>query len=55
MLGIPVEYTDIEGIDPVFYKNLKHILEYSLDDLGLELHFSADREYFGRHEVTSTT
>ncbi len=46
-----MEYGDIEGIEPEYYKSLKQILEYPLADLGLELTFSADTQIFGRHEV----
>lgn len=51
MLGIPVDYSDIEGIEPEYYKSLKQILEYSLEDLGLELTFSAESQTFGKHQV----
>eukprot|EP00602_Paraphysomonas_sp_CaronLab_P004577 CAMPEP_0185036162 /NCGR_PEP_ID=MMETSP1103-20130426/28714_1 /TAXON_ID=36769 /ORGANISM="Paraphysomonas bandaiensis, Strain Caron Lab Isolate" /LENGTH=4103 /DNA_ID=CAMNT_0027573585 /DNA_START=26 /DNA_END=12337 /DNA_ORIENTATION=+ len=51
VLGVPVEYSDIEGIEPEYFKSLKQILEYPLEDLGLELTFSSDVQTFGRHEV----
>jgi E3 ubiquitin-protein ligase HUWE1 len=51
VLGNPVEYNDIEAIEPDYYKSLKQILEMPLDELGLELTFSADTQTFGRHEV----
>jgi E3 ubiquitin-protein ligase HUWE1 len=51
-LGVPVEYSDIEGIDPEYYKSLSQILLYPLEDLGLDLTFSADVHTFGRHEVS---
>lgn len=51
MLGIPVDYSDIEAIEPEYYKSLKQILEYSLEDLGLELTFSAESQTFGKHQV----
>ena len=38
----------MEAIDPDYYKNLKTILEYNLDDLGLELTFSIEDHSFGR-------
>jgi len=41
----------MEAIDPDYYKNLKTILEYNLDDLGLELTFSIEDYSFGRNEV----
>jgi hypothetical protein len=46
-----VEYSDIEGLDPDYYKSLKQILQFKLEDLGLDLTFSADVQTFGRHEV----
>jgi E3 ubiquitin-protein ligase HUWE1 len=51
VLGNPVEYADIEAIEPDYYKSLKQILEMPLDLLGLELTFSAETTHFGRHEV----
>jgi E3 ubiquitin-protein ligase HUWE1 len=51
ILGVPVSYQDMETIDPTYYKNLAQILEMPLDDLGLELTFSADRNEFGRIET----
>lgn len=38
----------MEAIDPDYYKNLKTILEYNLDDLGLDLTFSTEDHSFGR-------
>jgi E3 ubiquitin-protein ligase HUWE1 len=55
VLGIPVEYNDIEGLEPEYFKSLKQILEFPLEDLGLELTFSAESQTFGRHQVTSST
>ena len=51
VLGNPVEYNDIEAIEPDYYKSLKQILEYPLEVLGLDLTFSTDTQTFGRHEV----
>jgi hypothetical protein len=51
VLGIPVEYNDIEGLEPEYFKSLKQILEFPLEDLGLELTFSAESQTFGRHQV----
>ena len=31
---------DMQAIDPDYYKNLKMILEYNLEDIGLDLTFS---------------
>ena len=51
MLGISVDYSDIEGLEPEYYKSLKQILEFPLEDLGLELTFSAESQTFGKHQV----
>lgn len=51
MLGVPVTYHDVEGMDPEYYKNLQQILEYPLDDLGLDLTFSAEASVFGQVEI----
>mmetsp|Transcript_3628 Transcript_3628/g.8298 ORF Transcript_3628/g.8298 Transcript_3628/m.8298 type:complete len:4344 (+) Transcript_3628:221-13252(+) len=48
MLGIKPTHDDMEAIDPDYYKNLKTILEYNLDDLGLDLTFSTEDHSFGR-------
>lgn len=53
LLGVPIEYSDIEGVDPDYYKSLSQILDYNLEDIGLELTFSADVQTFGRNEVCS--
>ena len=41
----------MEAIDPDYYKNLKTILEYNLDDLGLDLTFSIEDHSFGRSQT----
>lgn len=51
MLGIKVNHSDMQSIDPDYFKNLKMILDYNLDDLGLELTMTAENETFGRIEV----
>lgn len=38
-------------MDPEYYKNLQQILEYPLEDLGLELTFSAEASAFGQVEI----
>jgi len=49
MLGIKPTYQDMQAIDPDYYKNLKMILEYNLDDIGLDhLTFSTEDHSFGR-------
>ena len=51
MLGIPVDYVDIEAIEPEYFKSLKMILDMPLEDLGLELNFSAESTIFGKRQV----
>ena len=51
ILGQSVDYADIEAIEPDYYKSLKQILDYSLEDLGIDLDFSAETITFGKHEV----
>ena len=47
MLGIQVSYDDLEAFDLDYFKSLRTILTYSLDDLGLDLVFSAESAGFG--------
>ena len=54
-LGMTVDYSDIEAVEPDYYKSLKQILELPLDMLGLDLTFSADSHTFGRLEVQKNT
>mmetsp|Transcript_18951 Transcript_18951/g.39006 ORF Transcript_18951/g.39006 Transcript_18951/m.39006 type:complete len:905 (+) Transcript_18951:2-2716(+) len=51
MLGKVPTHHDMEAIDPDYYKNLKTILEYNLDDLCLDLTFSVEDHSFGRNQV----
>jgi E3 ubiquitin-protein ligase HUWE1 len=51
VLGIPVDYTDIEALEPDYYRSLKHILDLPLESLGLDLTFSAENHTFGKLEV----
>ena len=53
VLGLPIDYLDIEAVEPDYYKSLKQILEVPLEDLGLELTFSAEAHTFGWIEVSS--
>eukprot|EP01119_Soliformovum_irregulare_P013378 TRINITY_DN3548_c0_g1_i1.p1 TRINITY_DN3548_c0_g1~~TRINITY_DN3548_c0_g1_i1.p1 ORF type:complete len:946 (+),score=374.07 TRINITY_DN3548_c0_g1_i1:113-2950(+) len=45
ILGQPVSYTDMEAVDPEFYKSLLWILENDVSDLSLT--FSTEQEVFG--------
>ena len=53
MLGQPVSYHDLEGIEPEYYKSLKQILTMPLDLLGLDdsMTFSAESNDFGHVET----
>lgn len=51
LLGVPVDYHDIEALEPDYYKSLKQILELPMDVLGIELTFSAETQTFGKHEI----
>ncbi|CAN0465592.1 unnamed protein product, partial [Ectocarpus sp. 8 AP-2014] len=51
ILGVTVTHLDMQAIDPDYYKNLLQITSLPLEDLGLDLTFSADTEMFGAHEV----
>lgn len=50
ILGVQVTHQDMEAIDPDYYKNLLQITTVPLDDLGLDLTFSADTEMFGTND-----
>ena len=51
ILGVPVNYHDMEAIEPEYYKNLQTLLLHPLDEIGLELTFSAELNEFGRVET----
>jgi E3 ubiquitin-protein ligase HUWE1 len=51
MLGMKPTYHDMQAIDPDFYKNLKMILDYNLEDIGLDLTFSTVTYWFGRAQT----
>ncbi len=50
MLGSPLTYEDIEGVDPEYYKNLAWMLEHDITDV-LDLTFTAESDFFGKKEV----
>jgi hypothetical protein len=52
VVGMTVDYTDIEAVEPEYYKSLKQILDLSLEDLGLELTFSTESHQWGKMEVS---
>jgi E3 ubiquitin-protein ligase HUWE1 len=51
MLGLPVNFHDLESIEPDYYKSLKQILDTPLDLLGLDLTFAAESNDFGEVKV----
>lgn len=50
LLGQPLTYRDIEGVDPDFYKNLSWMLENEIDGV-LDLTFSEESDFFGQKSV----
>lgn len=50
-LGLPVNFHDLEAIEPDYYKSLKQLLDTPLDLLGLDLTFTAETDNFGKLEV----
>ncbi|MCO5577300.1 hypothetical protein L7F22_031127 [Adiantum nelumboides] len=53
ILGVKVTYHDIEAVDPDFYKNLKWVLENTVNDgLGLTFSIDADEEKHILYERT---
>jgi hypothetical protein len=51
ILGLPVTVLDLEAIDPEYYKTLKMIQDVPLEDLGLDLVFTAESNDFGEVKV----
>ena len=51
LLGMPVDFLDIEATEPDYYKTLRQVLETPLDLLMMDLTFSAEVQQFGRTEV----
>jgi hypothetical protein len=52
VLGIPVDYADIEATEPDYYKTLKQILDNPLEVLMIDLTFTAETHNFGKVEVS---
>ncbi len=50
LLGQPLTYRDIEGVDPDFFKNLSWMLENEIDGV-LDLTFSEESDFFGQKSV----
>jgi hypothetical protein len=52
VLGMPVDFSDIEATEPDYYKSLKMMLDHPLESLGFcGLTFTAEIQKFGRTEV----
>ena len=54
ILGQPVDVEDMQSIEPDYFNNLKQLLDYPVEDLGLDLTFTMDRDNFGRIEASSS-
>lgn len=51
LLGMPIEFNDIETTEPDYYKSLKMMLEHPLEELGFTgMTFTAEIQKFGRTE-----
>ncbi|EIE81892.1 hypothetical protein RO3G_06597 [Rhizopus delemar RA 99-880] len=50
ILGRPVDYRDVEAIDPEYYKSLVWMLENDITDI-IDLTFSIETDYFGTKET----
>ena len=46
-----MNYHDLEAIEPEYYKSLKQLLEWPLEELGLDLTFSVESNDFGQLRV----
>jgi hypothetical protein len=51
LCNTPLTYHDMEDYDPVFYKNLKWLLETDISDMGELYTFSYEEDRFGKLEV----
>ncbi|OAG28862.1 E3 ubiquitin-protein ligase HUWE1 [Nematocida displodere] len=51
ILGINVDLTDMEAMDPEFHRSLKWIEENDIDSVGLDLTFSIENDRFGVTEI----
>ena len=51
LIGMPVDYSDIEATEPDYFNNLKQILDNPLEQLMIDLTFSAETQIFGKMEV----
>ncbi|KAJ1439350.1 hypothetical protein B484DRAFT_323607 [Ochromonadaceae sp. CCMP2298] len=51
LLGMPVDFQDIEAIEPDYFKSLQQMLQSPLELLMMDLTFSAEIQKFGHTEV----
>ena len=51
ILQLPLTLRDLETVDESLHQSLKWILENEFDPEDLDMHFTADNEYMGRHET----
>ena len=51
ILGLPVTVLDLEAIEPEYYRRLKMIEDVPLNDLALDLTFTAESNDFGEVKV----
>ena len=49
MVGQPLNQSDMDDLDPSYYKNIKWVLENNCESLGLT--FSYETDYFGKTEI----
>ena len=49
--GIPVDYRDVESIDPEYARNLQWILDNDITDMALDLTFTVENHMFGAQEL----
>lgn len=51
LLGVPVDFADIEVVDSELHRSLQQILECPVEVLGVDMTFSTDAVTFGAHKV----
>ncbi|OQR81725.1 HECT E3 ubiquitin ligase, partial [Thraustotheca clavata] len=51
ILQLPISYSDMEAIDPEYYRNLHALLDNPIEDLCLDLAFSLEHSNFGKVDI----
>ena len=51
ILQLPLSLRDLETVDESLHQSLKWILDNEFDPEDLDMHFTVDNEYMGRHET----